>query len=57
MSIDNPQALDKNLKIFFLRLMTRSIAEKNKKPDHDINKPIDEWDAEDYDGFGEAISE
>lgn len=49
----DPQALSSDLKIFFLRLLTRFISEKNELDKQGV--PIDEWDAKYWDGQEEAI--
>ena len=53
MNTIDPDALSPDLKIFFLKLMTRSISEKNKRDTK--GKPIDEWDTFYWDGYEEQI--
>ena len=56
MNIENSQALSPDLKIFFLRLITRFIAVNNRKEDHfEAVLPIDEWDADYWAGQTETI--
>ena len=51
MNIENSQALSPELKIFFLRMITRFIAVNNRKDDHfEAVLPIDEWDADYWSG-------
>lgn len=53
MNKKDPQALPSDLKIFFLRLLTRFISEKNALDTEAL--PIDEWDAKYWDGQEGAI--
>lgn len=58
MNSENPQALSPELKIFFLRLITRFISVKNQLDNHHVDVlPVDEWDADYWNGYTKAIQE